>query len=70
MRQRFLQVLESDDKDLSDDAGEALGRFWPGLRKVSRNALRASGPSRPEQGAIVDLATWVAAQRRSTSRTR
>jgi hypothetical protein len=56
MRQRFLQVLESDEKEVSDDA---LGGFWPRAKKLTR----------PEKGVLVDLTTW-AAQRRTPSTTR
>jgi hypothetical protein len=57
MRNRFLQVLESDEKDVNDDA---LGRFWPRAKKLT---------ACPEKGVLVDLTTW-AARRRTPSTTR
>jgi hypothetical protein len=53
MRQRLLEVLESDENDVSDDAGDALGRFWP----------RAKTLPRAEQAVVVDLAAWAARHR-------
>ena len=55
MRQRFVQVLGSEDQDSLES--EVLKRFWtrakPGLARVE---------NRP-QARVVDLAQWVASRR-------
>ncbi len=50
MRERFREVLEEVDSDASDERWEALGRFWPQAKKLSR--------SKP--GVVVDLTAWAA----------
>lgn len=53
MRQRFVQVLQSDDRD--DAASEVLRRFWTRAKPLpARFEMRPDGRATN----VVDLAAW------------
>jgi hypothetical protein len=55
MRQRFVQVLQSDDRD--DAASEVLRRFWTRAKPLpARFEMR-------RDARVVDLAAWAAKRR-------
>ena len=60
MRKRFLQVLESDEKDVRDDVGlDAVGRFW----STASRASKTKNLPRPDRPVVVDLQDWAARRR-------
>jgi hypothetical protein len=55
MRQRFMQVLQTDDQD--DAQSEVLRRFWTRAKPLPAR-LDAHPPAR-----VVDLAQWMQSRR-------
>jgi hypothetical protein len=62
MRQRLMQVLGSEDQD--DVMTDVVRRFWTRAKPLTASvaAPRRQLESRPA-AQVVDLATWVRAQR-------
>ncbi len=67
MRQRFMQVLGSEDQD--DVMTDVVRRFWTRAKPLSTACPMPRPPleSRPA-AQVVDLATWVRAQRQAQDR--
>jgi hypothetical protein len=63
MRQRFVEVLQSDDRD--DAQSEVLRRFWARAKPLPVRVNAALGTS----AKVVDLAQWAERRRASTSHT-
>ncbi len=58
MRQWFVNVLESDDKDPSSEA--ALRSFW------ARAMMSSAGARGSGEGQVIDLARFAASRKKST----
>jgi len=55
MRQRFMQVLQADERD--DAQSDILRRFWTRAKPLPPRPVK-----RPE-AAVVDLAQWMQSRR-------
>jgi hypothetical protein len=58
MRQRLVQVLESDDRD-ETESDPVVRRFWTRAKPLPAR----SGFERPTGAQVVDLAQWARKQR-------